>query len=173
CCAVIESSVETVAHILMHAARHANPTWCRHLLQTGSDVDAVAEDVVALDDDVAEVDADAEGNASIFWNVGGLRVHYRLHLDRAAHRIDYARKLQQQAIARGLDDTATVSRNRWVNHLQTEGFQRCQGATLVATHQPRVARDVGRHNGSKAALLGHSGRPARRRPSAIRTMSFG
>jgi hypothetical protein len=33
------------------------------------------------------------------------------------------------------------------------------------TCQPRVARDVSRHDCGKAALLGHSGSPAIRRPS--------
>ena len=70
--AVVERCVETVAHIVMHAARYANPSRRRDLLQTGSDVDAVAEDVVAVDDDVAEVDANAEGNAPIVWHGGAV-----------------------------------------------------------------------------------------------------
>ena len=65
CAAVVERGVETVAHILMHAARYANTSRCRDLLQAGSHVDAIAQDVVALDDDVPNVDADAEGNAPI------------------------------------------------------------------------------------------------------------
>ena len=34
--------------------------------------------------------------------------HRPLHLDRAAHRIDDARELDQQAVAGGLDDAAAV-----------------------------------------------------------------
>ena len=40
-------------------------------------------------------------------------------------------------------------------------------AALVAAYQPRVARDVGRDDGGKAALLGHSGNPAFRHPYSI------
>jgi hypothetical protein len=35
----------------------------------------------------------------------------------------------------------------------------------AASHQPRVARDVGRDDGGKAALLGHSGQPIANRPT--------
>src|SRR5262245_55527872 len=93
----------------MHAARYANASRCCDLLKPGGDVDPIAEDVVALDDDVAEVDANAESNAAIFWNVDGLGDHRCLHLDRAAHGIDHARELQQQAVAGGLDDAAAVT----------------------------------------------------------------
>ena len=148
----------------MHAARYANPSRRRDLLQAGGDVDAVAEDVVALDDDVADVDADAEGNAPILGYLGGAVSHRRLHLDRAAHSIDHARELQQQAVAGGLDDAAAVAGDRRVDDLLPKGFQRRQRAALVAAHQPRVARDIGRHDGGKAALLGHSGSPASRNP---------
>jgi hypothetical protein len=55
--AVVERGVETITHILMPAARYANPSRRRDLLQTGGDVGAVAKDVVALNDDVAKVDA--------------------------------------------------------------------------------------------------------------------
>ena len=161
----------------MHAARYANPSRRRDLLQTGSDVDAVAEDVVALDDDVADVDADAEGNAPILGYPGGAVSHRRLHLDRAAHGIDHARELQQQAVARGLDDAPSMAGDCWVDHLLPKGFQRRQRAALVPAHQPRVARDVSRHDGGKAALLGHSGRPARRKPSiqfdSLRRVEYG
>ena len=163
--AVVERGIETVAHILMHAARYANPSRRRDLLQTGSDVDAVAEDVVAVDDDVAEVDADTEGNAPVLSYLSGAVGHRRLHLDRAAHGIDHARELQQQAVARGLDDATAVAGDCRIHDFLTKGFQRCQCAALVPSHQPRVARDVGGHDGGKAALLGHSGSPATRKAS--------
>ena len=68
----------------MHSARYANPSSCRNLLQTSSNIDAVAKDVVAIDDDVADVDADTEGDATIFWNIGGLD----RNLDLAITRMD-------------------------------------------------------------------------------------
>ena len=155
----------------MHAARYANASGCRDLLKPGGDVDAVAEDVVALDDDVADVDADAEGYAPILGDLGGAVSHRRLHLDRAAHGIDHARELQQQAVARGLDDAPSVAGDCRVDHLLAKGFQRRQRAALVAAHQPRVARDVGRDDGGKAALLLQVANSASVSPAAARPLS--
>ena len=73
------------------------------------DVDAVAVDVGALDDDVAEIDADAKLDA---WSSGDTSVaveHRLLHLDRAAHRIDDAGEFHQHAVAGRLDDPAGCS----------------------------------------------------------------
>ena len=139
----------------------------RDLLEAGSDVDPVAEDVVAVGDDVPEIDAKAEGNAPIFWKVDCLAGHCRLYLDRAAHGIDHARELQQQAVAGGLNDAAAVHRDGWIDDLLSNGFQCSQGAALVPAHQPRVARDVSGHDRGKAALFGHSGKPANRAPSSM------
>jgi transposase InsO family protein len=49
-----------------------------------------------------------------------------------------------------------------VDDFPAQLLQRRQGAALVEAHQSRVAHDIGRDDGGEAALLGHSGRPARR-----------
>ena len=56
------------------------------------DVDAVAIEVVALDDHIAEIDADAQFDAIVRSDTGVSLGHRLLHLDLAAHRIDDARK---------------------------------------------------------------------------------
>ena len=76
--------------------------------QAGGDVDAVAEDVVVLDDDVAEVDADAELDARLVGRAAVAVGHAGLDGDGAAHRLDGAGEIDQQAIAGALDDAAAV-----------------------------------------------------------------
>src|SRR4030095_2287542 len=112
----------------------------RDLLQTGRDVDAVAKDVVALDDDVADVDADAEGNAPILGYPGGAVGDRLLHFNSTAHGIDDAGELQQQAIAGGLDDATAVAGDGRVDNFLPNGLQRRQRAALVLDHQPRTVR---------------------------------
>ena len=70
------------------------------------DVDAVAEDVAVLDDDVADVDADTELDAMVRRQRGIAFGHRRLHLGRATQRVDNAGELDQQAVAGRLDDAA-------------------------------------------------------------------
>src|SRR6266699_2301032 len=76
--------------------------------QARRDIDAVAEDVAALGDNIAEIDADAKPDLPL---VGHLRLavdHPALHLGGAPHRVDDAGKFREQAVAGGLDDAALV-----------------------------------------------------------------
>src|SRR5208283_4784077 len=77
-------------------------------LDPRGDVDAVTIDVVALDDHVAEIDADAQLDAVVCRDIRVPVGHRLLHRDRAAHRIDDAGKFHQQAVAGGLDDAAMM-----------------------------------------------------------------
>jgi hypothetical protein len=56
----------------------------------------------------AEIDADAEIDAPLDRHVGVARSHLALHLDRATNRIDHARELAEQTIARRMDDAAPM-----------------------------------------------------------------
>ena len=84
------------------------------------DIDAVAEDVAVLDDDVAEIDADAELDALLRGDTGIALGHPALHRDGAAHRIDDAGEFDQQAVAGGLDDAAAVLGDVRVDQLARE-----------------------------------------------------
>src|SRR5262245_45122819 len=121
----------------MHSARYANAPRCRNFLQTSSHIDAVAKDVVALNDDVTLVDADAEGYALVLGHLCAPRGHARLQFDRTAYGIDHARELQQQPVAGRLDDATAVVGDCRVYDLLAKALQRCQRAALVSPHQPR------------------------------------
>jgi hypothetical protein len=63
---------------------------------------------VLVDDDVAEIDADAKLDAPRIRNIGIAQHHFALQLNRTTHRINDARKLDEQTVASGLDDAAAV-----------------------------------------------------------------
>src|SRR4051812_6601003 len=89
-------------------ARDADAAWLCECLQPRGDVDAVAVDVVAIGDHVSKIDPDAERNA-LFLELSGVPVDdCPLHLDRAAHRINHARKFREHAVAGGLDNTTAM-----------------------------------------------------------------
>ena len=52
--------IELVPDMLVNGLRDADCAGLGERLEPGGDVDAVAEDVVAVDDHVAEIDADAQ-----------------------------------------------------------------------------------------------------------------
>jgi hypothetical protein len=62
---VFESEVELAHRILPDPGRNANAARLGQAFEAGGDIDAVAEDVAVLDDDVADVDANAELDASL------------------------------------------------------------------------------------------------------------
>jgi hypothetical protein len=64
--------------------------------QPRRDVDAVAEDVLALRNYIAEVDAHSELDPLLDWSSRIALDHPALHLDPAAHSIDDARELGQK-----------------------------------------------------------------------------
>jgi len=124
--------------------------------------DAVAEDVVLVDHDVAEIDADAEIDAPLGWHARVARGHLALHLDRATNRIDHARELADQTVARHVDNAAAVLLDLGIGNLTTQHLQRGERAFLIRPHQARVARDAGRQDRRQAPLdpfLCHGRRP--------------
>src|SRR5689334_19526807 len=97
----------------------------------GGDVDAVAIEVVALDDHVAEIDADAQFDAVVRGGAGVPLGHRLLHRDGTAHRIDDAGKLHQQAVAGGLDDAAVMLGDLRIDELMAQCFEAFECAFLV------------------------------------------
>jgi hypothetical protein len=70
---------------------------------------STAEDVVAVDDDVPEIDADAVANTDVLGNFGFAFRHRSLHRGGALYGVHNARKFDQQAIASGVGDAPVVS----------------------------------------------------------------
>ena len=89
-------------------------------LQSRSDIDAVAHQVaVALFDDVAQMNPDAEHDAATLRHAGVALDHGVLNFDRAAHRVDDAAKLDDCAVAGALDHAPIVHGDSGV------GWDRC------------------------------------------------
>ena len=95
-----------------------------------------------------------------------LRVdHAALNLDGAAHRVDDAGELHQQAVAGGLDDATAVLVDLGIDEFAPMRIPLGERALLVRTHKATVAGDIGRENGrepSRHALVGQSAPPSMR-----------
>src|SRR6516225_6413745 len=90
---VLEWDGELVAHLISYYPADADAARFSQGFKARRDVDTVAKDVVLVDHDVAEIDADAEIDAPVGLHARVARGHLALHLDRATNRIDLARKL--------------------------------------------------------------------------------
>jgi TolB-like protein len=90
---IVEGEVEPVAHLLVRYGTEAYPAGLGERFEPGCNVDAVAEHVAILDDDVTDIDAHAKFDAALVRYFGVAGDHLALHLDRAAHRVDDAGEL--------------------------------------------------------------------------------
>ncbi len=129
--------------MIAHDPADADPAGIGQPLQPRRDIDAIAEDVVSVDDDVTDVDTDAKLDPLLGGHLGIALGHATLHVDRAADRVDHTGKFQQQAVARGLDDAATVLSDRRVKEFLPMRLQSGQCGTVVATHEQGVTHHIG------------------------------
>ena len=129
--------------------------------EPSGDIDPVAHQVaVGLLDDIAEMDADAELYAALGRHAGVALDHAVLHLDRAAHSVDHAAKLDEAAVARALDDAPVMRGDGGIDQVAAEPPEPRQGAILVRARQPAVADHVRNQDRSNLPDFGH-GAPSR------------
>jgi hypothetical protein len=100
---------------------HTPPGFAERF-QACRDVDAVAKDIVAVDDDVADVDPHPEHDLPFRSDARVAPDHAALDLDGAADRIHDAGEFHQHPIAGGLDDAAVVLGNAAVDQFAAVRF---------------------------------------------------
>ena len=67
---VLERHIDTVANLIIGAAREAYPAGLGKPFQPGRHVDPVALDIVAVDHHVAEIDPEAEYDSLVCRQIG-------------------------------------------------------------------------------------------------------
>src|ERR1700722_13169687 len=139
-----ELDINFAANLIIGRRRDADATGFGDALQPSRDVDAITENIIALNEDVAEVDPDPKQHLPVLRDPLIALGQQRLHRNRAIDRIDNRGKLDQQAIAGSLDDTPTMFRYHCVGY-NAVFAQNAGGACFVETHQPRIASHVGGH----------------------------
>ena len=149
---IFERDVELVAHLVAHDAADADAAGFGHRLEPRGNIDAVPVDVAVVDYDIADINTHAQVDATVGRGGGCALGHPALDFDRAAHRVDDARELDQYAVAGGLDDAAAVLGDLGVEKAGAQFLEIAQRALFVHAHQPAVAGDVSRHDGRQAAF---------------------
>src|SRR5262249_23716855 len=79
---ILKGNIKLVAHLVAHDPADANPTGLSQSLESCREVDAVAVNVIGLDDDVADIDPDAKFYAAVDQRTLIAARHSALHLDR-------------------------------------------------------------------------------------------
>ena len=90
-------------------------------LQSRGDIDAVAHQIaVALLDNISNMNADAELDATLRRKTGIALDHAVLDLDGTANGVDHASELSEDAVAGSLDDTAVMQGDGRVEQIAAE-----------------------------------------------------
>src|SRR5579859_863090 len=101
----------------MNRARNRDPARLANGFETRGDIDAVAKNIAAIDDDVADIDADPQCQSGLRSRTRLEVEHVALDRGRAAHGIDDACEFGEQAVSRRLDDAAAASRHQRIEDL--------------------------------------------------------
>ena len=149
---VEELQLELVADLVAHDRRTGDAAGARQALQSRRHVDAVAVEVVALDDDVAEIDADAELDMPVLGHSGVALQHAALDLDRAARRVEDTAEFDQEAVAHHLEDAAVVFGDGGIEELAAVLLQGTHRPLFISLHEAAVAHHIGRQYGGKPTL---------------------
>jgi hypothetical protein len=152
---IFEGQVELVPYLFAHDSADADSTGLGQGLQTRCDVHPVSEDVAMLDDDIAEIDPDAEPDAPVFNDIGVPGCHRALHLGGTPNRVHDTRKFHQHAVAGGLHNPPPVLHNFGIDEFAPMRFESFEGTFLVRSHQPRIARHVGGENSGETTGCCH------------------
>ena len=128
---IFEGEVGLASKLLLHSIGNANTPRLRPSLEPRGDVDAIPEQVVAFDDNVTDIYADAKHDAVLGRDVLLMSSHPLLHGDGTRHSIDNGDKFHDCAIAHQLDDTASVLCDQRVYDLRAKGLDRAERTRLI------------------------------------------
>src|SRR6266853_877247 len=159
---VVETYIDPVTDLIVNSTRDRNASRHSDAFEPRCNIDAIAEDIVVVDDDVSQMDADAELDPL---GLGYLRVlasHAALNFDGALRCIDGTGKFDQQTVASGLDDAAAMFGDCGVDKRFSESLQLRQRAFLVGTNQAAITGDIRRQDSRQSPLYGLAAQDALR-----------
>ena len=156
-----DREIEPPFHLAIGVLGETDRARLGDALQPRGDIDAVAHQIaVGLLDHVADMNADAELDAALGRQAGVALDEAVLHLDRAAHSVDHAAELDENAVAGALDDAPVMSGDGRVDQIAAQPAEARQGAVLVRAGEPAVADHVGDQDRRDLPGFGH-GAPSR------------
>jgi hypothetical protein len=140
---ILELERQLLRDMLVDVGGNADAAGLGQGFQPGRQIDRVAIQAAAVDDDIADIDADAEQHPLAFRQVERLLGKRALDLGGGPHCLHGAAELGHDGIACGAEDPAAEFGNNSLDH-HMAGAQRTMGAHLVDLHEMTVARCVGR-----------------------------
>ena len=146
---LVEHEIEPAMHVIAHGAGNAYSAWRTLGLEPGRHIHAVAMQVRAIGDHVADVDADPKPDGPIGRLIAIVVRHLLLHFDRAAHRPVDAVEHDEQRVAAGLNDPPAMLVDRWVDQSVAESPKPFERSYVIQPNQTAVTDHVGIDHGDQ------------------------
>jgi hypothetical protein len=130
----LEGVIELVADVIAHHSADTDTPRLGQPLQPRRDIHTVTEDVVFLNDHIAEIDAHTEPDPALPLHLGLALGHPALEIDRTPDGIHHARELGQEAVAGALYDPTPVLLDLGLNQLPKVGLKSLVRPLLIRAH---------------------------------------
>jgi hypothetical protein len=137
-----EGQRQLCADLIPHRSGNANATRLSNSFQAGSDVNGVAEKIVALHYDVADVDANPKPHLLARRSIRILFGDGLLNRDGTLHGIHSTREVSDEAIASSVEDPTPMRGDQAIDDGPVS-VENVQGADLILPHEATVAFDIG------------------------------
>src|SRR5215472_7940292 len=145
---ILKVCIELAAHLPVSVIRDADAAGLGDTFEACSDVHTVPEYVAILDDNVADMNTNAEFDLFVLRYRCIALGHASLDFKGAAGSVHGACELNQYAIAGPLDDAAAIICDLRFQKLAPMNIEPQQRAFLVGAHQAAVAGNVAGEDGS-------------------------
>jgi hypothetical protein len=133
--------------------------WLSQGLEPRRDVDAIAKDIARLDDDIAQIDSDAKGDA-LLWPQHLVFLRSAIAQERSiAGGLDYAVELDERPLAGPIDHLSAEFGYPGLDDIGHQRSQPGEPVRLVAGEQRGVAGHQDRRESApdaRSRLLGHA-----------------
>jgi hypothetical protein len=125
---------------------NADTTGLRNPFEARRNIDAVAKDIVVVNNNIADVNADAKLDPIVLGRTYILLGHAALNFDGASRCVDGTGKLDHHSIASCLDDVSAMLSDFGIEKGFSERLEMSKRAFLVGTHQAAITSDIRRQN---------------------------
>src|ERR1700720_164139 len=134
----LKGMVKAIPYLFANCTRDRDAARVSDTLQPCRDVYAIAIDVVAFNDNISKVDADAELETAHVRLFVVPRPHVALHFHGTGDGADHAGKLQQHSISGQLYDSSLVTSDVVADELISHFLQSVKRIRFVRTHESAV-----------------------------------
>ena len=153
--AIDEGVIELQMRGVANRAGYRNPSRLGHELDTGGDIDGVAEYGLGLvDDDLTQMQPDAEHQSLFLVEYVVEACHPLLEVDRRRHRRHRRAEFGQHEVGHDVHDPAARGFDGRLPHLGVYRLEATDRAVFRTFHQAHVAGEVGVKDGREPAATG-------------------